>query len=710
MVKRALKSPEKKANPKVAIIILNWNGKNDTIECLESLKILTYPNYEIVLVDNGSTDGSTEYFEQHYPHVTLLKNKENLGFTGGNNVGIHYALAHDADYLVLLNNDTTVDAHLIEAMLKPFKKNETTGLVGPKVVYYENPQHVWCAGGYYNPILGRAVMYGTFSKQKIFDKEEHVDWISFCVVMIKREVFEKIGNLDDDFFSSYEDLDFCLRAKKQGYSCFYTPHTVVKHKIAQDWGGLDNPLYIYYQTRNALLCMKKNRSFLGYILFFTTYLCISTPRRAYRLYQNNKTKRISYIFMGVSDFLHGFYKKGHLSEKIRIRLQQRGPSDTTVRIGINARYLQRRMSGIERYIMELLISLPKIDKERHYVFFFNKDIAVPKIPTTQNVSLHVSTFPTANRALRLFWEHIALYYELKKQNITIFHGPAFFTPLWKPKGCKYVITVHDITFKKYSEGFTLATRLYYTALFPRSLHLADVIITDSISTKNDLIESYGINSEKIQVVYLGISEEFLKKVHSVDPKKVIAKYNLPEKYFLFTGVLSPRKNLLTILDAFKAIKEKYKAYKLVIVGRPGWLYQEIFEKVTALSLNNDVLFIDYVPEHELPFFYRNATIFLFPSLYEGFGLPILEAMASGCAVITSNVSSMPEVAGDAALYVNPTKKEELIHAMKTIINNKDVQRQLQKKGFSQIKKFSWEKTARETAAVYTKLLENRGVR
>lgn len=690
--------------PKVSIVLLNWNGKNDTIECLESLKKVQYPNWEIILVDNGSEDGSPEYFEKNYSNITLIKNKENLGFTGGNNVGIKKALEHGADYVLLLNNDTTVDEQLIQGCLKPFLENKNVGLVGPKVVNYNHPETVWCAGGSYNPILGRAVMYGTVSKTTDFEKADVVDWISFCVVMIKREVFEKIGFLDDAFFSSYEDLDFCLRAKKVGYLCAYSPKVVVKHKIAQDWGGLDNPLYIYYQTRNALLCMKKNRSFFGFLLFFCIYIGVSIQKRSFRLFSINKTNHIQYIYIGLFDFLRKNYYKGVLSEKIRKRIKNKEASPLT--IGINARYLQRKLSGIERYIIELIFHLGEIDTQNKYLLFFNKDAPVPTLSTNKNFRSIISSFPTGHRLLRLFWEHLYLCYEIKKHHVSIFHGPAFFVPVFKPKHCKYVVTVHDITFVKYPAAFTWGTRLYYKLLFSRSLQLADAIITDSESTKKDIIQTYHIDPAKISVIYLGLSKPFLEKQEKKRIKEIKERYALPEKYFLFTGVLSPRKNIETMLGAFHLLKKgnAYQAYKLLIVGRRGWLYEGIFAKIAQLQLENEVSFIEYVPEEDLPTFYLLAKAYLFTSLYEGFGLPILEAMASRCPVITSNISSMPEVAGNAALLIDPTKKEEIVSAMKQVIENEKLRKEMQKKGLLQIKKFSWKKTAEETKKIYASLV------
>lgn len=690
--------------PKVSIIILNWNGKNDTVECIDSLKNVHYEKYDIIVVDNGSSDDSADFLEKKYPSVKIIRNKENLGFTGGNNVGIKMALERGAEYILLLNNDTAVTQNLITGCLEPFLTQKEVGIVGPKVVYYNNPAQVWCAGCYYNRFLGRGVMYGTLSKKRNFEKEAIVDWISFCVVMIKREVFENIGLLDNDFFSSYEDLDFCLRAKKAGYLSIYSPRTIVKHKIAQDWGGLDNPLYIYYQVRNALLCMKKNRNFFGFAVFFCTYLFISMPRRAIRLLFHEKKNRIRYMYMALYDFLKGRYQKGILSEIIREeeRERKRKQNKSYLKIGLNARYLQRRMSGIERYVLELILNLQKKDKENEYVLFFNKDAAIPVIPKQENVRTFISSFPTKHRLLRLFWEHVFLSYEINKENIDIFHGPAFFVPLWKPKDCKYIITVHDITFVKYPKAFTWGTKLYYQFLFPRSLQLADMIITDSESTKKDIINNYNLREEKVKVVYLGISDVFLQQQSKEKIKKVKQKYSLPEKYFLFTGVLSPRKNVETIISAFNLVKKepKFSDYKLLIVGRKGWLYEGIFKKVESLHFNQEVLFIDYISEEDLPVVYSLAEIYLFPSLYEGFGLPILEAMVVGCPVITSNISSMPEVAGDAALLINPLNVEELVDAITKLLENPDLKKKLLEKGYLQAKHFSWEKTAEETKDIY----------
>ncbi|MEK6921881.1 MAG: glycosyltransferase [Nanoarchaeota archaeon] len=891
--------------PAVSIIILNWNGREETKKCLDSLKKIQYHNYNVILVDNGSKDGSAEYFERHYPHVELIKHKENLGFTGGVNRGILVALKKkETEYIFLLNNDCIVDPLFLKELVVVGEEATENGIIGPKLYYYSLPHLIWSAGGTYIPWLGKPRVRGINKEDTPeFNKKCKVDWMTGCT-LIKKSVFDKIGLFDEDYFSNYEDVDFSFRARNAGFSIYYVPTSLIYHKVAKDWGGVDNPLYIYYQTRNNLLFIKKNIQFPTCILSYFTFFTISFPKRLIPFTLSGESKKVKAIFFGVTDFLKGRYHKTerdlfhrqkskkrlriginftqeskstnfphvftkirenennvydyvsyyyktkegsqdestiqkkdniidkpllvnfslrilweifiaalffknqqldllhsdsyilplfkprlsvitintklddnipywrrlvlsytlhatlknadmvitdskeirkwlvsslgtnlrkvfvlekgkeaeqimHLYDRLLDRDQEQAYTENTLpqniqysnlTIGINARYLQRSLSGIERYSIELISSLNTINTKNDYLLFLNKDAPLPKLPQNDHCKSIISAFPTKQRFLRLLWEHVYLFYEIKKYNVSVFHGPAFFVPILKPKNCKYVITVHDITFVKYPQAFTLGTRLYYTLLFPRSLHLADAIITDSESTKKDIIQEYKINSDKIHTIYLGVSDGFLKKYTNQKVEEIKKKYRLSDKFFLFTGVLSPRKNIHTTLEAFHYLKkeEEYKDYKFLIIGRKGWLYRDIFTKVAQLHLEDAVSFIEYVSEEELPLFYTLAEIYLFPSLYEGFGLPILEAMASGCPVITSNVSSMPEVASDAALLINPTSVEELIAAIKQITTNKQLRANLQKKGYEQVKKFSWKKTAEQTAAIYELVLKQKG--
>ncbi|MFA6888680.1 MAG: glycosyltransferase [Candidatus Woesearchaeota archaeon] len=691
-------NPSEKHTPKVSIIILNWNGKQDTDDCLISLKKLDYNNYNIIIIDNGSTDDSVAYLKAKYPQVTILENKVNLGFTGGNNVGIKEAIKNGTKYVILLNNDTVVDKNMITEMIKGYQFGENVGLVGPKVVYYSNDKKIWCAGGHYNKFLGKGKMYDHYTrKKKNLENITGVDWISFCVVMIKTEVFEKIGLLDNDFFFNSEDLDFCRRAVKNKFTCVYTPKAIVKHKISQDSGGLNSSFNIYYQVRNTLLFYKKNRSLLGFCVSLIYYLLLSIPYRMFTFLKEGNGKKIKYFGYGITDFLKGNYGKGILSEKIKTEQTQR------LRIGINARYLQRKVSGIERYLQELIVNLSKIDCETEYYLFFNKHAPIPTLNLPPNFKIIISSFPANSQILRIIWDNLWLWYEIKKYNIDIFHGPAFFLPLLKPNKCKYVVTVHDITFIKFKEMFTWETYWYYNFFFNSTLRKADIVLCDSNSTKKDIMSyaPYFVETN-INAIHLGVKKENIISKRETEIKK---KYNLSFPFYLFVGTFSPRKNILRIIQAWQ--KRKDLKIKLILIGKKGWLFEEIFTYIKESNLENDILFLDYIPEEDLPYFYYLAEALLFPSLYEGFGLPILEAMAYGCPVITSNISSMPEIAGDAALFIDPLNINEITKAMETIVQDKKLREKLIKKGYERVTKFSWQKMAEKTREVYDNITNKR---
>lgn len=682
--------------PKIAIVILNWNGKKDTKECLNSLNKITYSNYEIILVDNGSADGSVEMLEKEYPEINLIKNKENLGFTGGNNVGIKKALEHNADYVLLLNNDTIVEQDFLENIMDVAQLDPSIGIVGPKIYYYSLPYIIWSAGGRYIPFLGKARTYGINKEDcSKYNKMRQVSWVTGCAMLIKREVFNKLGLLEEQYFSNYEDLDFCISAGRVGYKIYYAPQAVIYHKVARDWGGLDSPLYIYYQVRNNLLFIERKIEFPRNIIPLLFLLFVSIPRRSLALIIKGDGRKVQYLFYGIADFLRKrFYKTDR-------PVRQKEKKNNNIRIGINIRFIQTTISGIGKYVLELMKGLAQIDNENKYDLYEYSHTKVLHPIEKKNFSYVIPTFNTKIRSFRIFLEQFLFTMFIKKQKLDVFHGPSFMLPIFKPLKTKCVITVHDLTFLRYQESFTFETKLYYKIFFKRSINNADMIIADSQATKDDLMLYFHVPKNKIKVIYLGVDKAFTPVADKFHIAKVQKKYALPKKFFLFTGLLSPRKNIEGVLRAFNSLNiDLYKEYHFVIVGGKGWLYDPIFKYVEKHNLKERVHFTGYIDAGDLPVFYTLAEALVFPSFYEGFGLPILEAMACGCPVITSNISSMPEVAGDAALLVDPKNSQNILAAMEKIVSDKELRKELVKKGYEQAKKFTWEKTAEETLALY----------
>lgn len=223
---------------KISIIILNWNQEADTAACLNFLQKLAYDDYRVILVDNGSEDQSPDAIEERFPSVKVIRNRANLGFAEGNNVGIRAALRDGADHVLLLNNDTTVEPDFLRLLIEAMKNDRAIGIASPKIMFFSERNRLWFAGGYYLAFINKPShrFYGQIDAGQVKNPAE-TDWVSGCCMLIKREVFEKIGFLDDDYFLYNEDVDFCARAKEAGYTIVVVPAARIYHKFAASMGG-----------------------------------------------------------------------------------------------------------------------------------------------------------------------------------------------------------------------------------------------------------------------------------------------------------------------------------------------------------------------------------------------------------------------------------------------------------------------------------------
>jgi GT2 family glycosyltransferase len=246
-------------NPKISIIIVNWNGWKDTVECLNSVKQINYPNYETIIVDNGSCDNSIIQIKKKFPDILLLETKKNLGFAGGNNVGISYALKNGAEFFLLLNNDTIVNKEILNSFINGFYSQKKAGILGAKILCYKN-KYIDHFGGFWNSKIAEFVSQA--NKQIDDDKwssMKQVDYVSGCAFFIKKSVIEKIGLLEEDFFLIWEETDYCYRAKKAGFEIWAVPTAKVWHKISSSFSGGHHHMH-YYWWRNRLLWIKRNCS------------------------------------------------------------------------------------------------------------------------------------------------------------------------------------------------------------------------------------------------------------------------------------------------------------------------------------------------------------------------------------------------------------------------------------------------------------------
>lgn len=336
-------------------------------------------------------------------------------------------------------------------------------------------------------------------------------------------------------------------------------------------------------------------------------------------------------------------------------------------------------TGTENYSYQLLKALAKRDKNNTYIVYLR--------PGTPGEALQgwPDNFQFSILNFQFLWTQSGLALQTFKDNLDVLFVPAHTLPLFRKPGLKTVITVHDLGSEYLPSTHQIKQRLYLGFMQRYQLKTASKIIAVSEATKEDLVKRIGLKPEKITVVYEGYDNKIFKPI----------KNNQSKTYYLFVGTIQPRKNLERLIRAFVKVDKT-----LIIVGQKGWLSDEIYQLPKKLKIEDRVKFLGYVPDEKLPSLYSGAIALVFPSLFEGFGLPILEAQACGCPVITSNLSSMPEVAGQGAIYVNPYSVQSIRDGMIKIMNN-DLRFKIKDLGFKNIKRFSWEKCARETLQVIT---------
>ena len=373
-----------------------------------------------------------------------------------------------------------------------------------------------------------------------------------------------------------------------------------------------------------------------------------------------------------------------------------------MRICVNASPAVHHIAGLGRYTQELMAALLAVDSENEYVAFYNRPSEAqvdPPLDQLPHLTTDLATKPWRMSALLAHFARIpqdGLFPE-----VDLFHATDHLLP--RLTRVKSVFTLHDLVFQFYPHTHKTLNRWFLTLMMPRFLRAADAVIAVSEHTKGDAVRTYGMDEAKIAVIYEGVSERFRRRA----PDAIAAvrhKYSLPDRFVLSVGTIEPRKNLTSLLEAYHALRNEESEYRLVLVGKKGWLYTGFFRRIHELGLEDEIVFPGFVPDEDLPAIYSAADLFVFPSLYEGFGLPVLEALACGTPVIASNASSVPEVAGDSALLVDPSSVEALAHDMRAVLNSTELRQDLQARGPKQAAKFSWQRAARETLDVYSSLL------
>lgn len=370
-----------------------------------------------------------------------------------------------------------------------------------------------------------------------------------------------------------------------------------------------------------------------------------------------------------------------------------------IHVGVNAHLLSLdksyRSAGINWYIYNLLQHLPDADPEIDYTVFLRDS----GYSGREGQRLWPSRLPTRRPPVRILWEQAVQPWAARRAGLDLLHCPAFVGPL--SAATPFVVTVHDLSFLLFPEGFRGWNRHYLRTLTGLSVRRARRVIAVSESTRQDLVRLYGLDPGRVDVVYNGVDAAFRPL-----PQEEVAAFRsgkgLPERFVLFVGTLEPRKNIVRLVEAYARLSAP--RIPLMLVGGRGWFYEEILVRVEELDLADEVCFVGYVPAEDLPYWYNAAEVLAYPSLYEGFGLPALEAMACGTPVVTSSTSSLPEVVGQAGMLVEPTDVDALAAALQQVLDDAWLRDRMGAAGKAQAARFTWQKTARGTVAGYRRAL------
>jgi glycosyltransferase involved in cell wall biosynthesis len=364
--------------------------------------------------------------------------------------------------------------------------------------------------------------------------------------------------------------------------------------------------------------------------------------------------------------------------------------------GVNQR------GGVGRYTRELFRALIEADQRDEFTVYYNHkrgERPAPLFPNVKNVIER--PIGISDRWMTVLWHrlHVPLPVDLVTGPADIFHFPNFVLP--PVRRGRTVVTVHDLSFLLHPECADEGLRNYLERTVPQAVRKADFVVVDSANTQNDVVVLLDGDPERVEVVYPAVDRHFRVIEDQAALQAVRDRYNLHFPFILNQNVIEPRKNIPRLIEAFARLKRDLGiAHRLVIGGGLGWLYEPVFQAVEDFNVADSVVFLGYVPDEDLPALYNLAELFVYPTLYEGFGIPAVEAMACGTPVVTSNTSSLPEAVGDAGLMVRPTDVDGLAEAIAQVLTNPTLREDLSRRGLERAGTFSWKASAEKVLGIY----------
>ncbi len=686
---------------KVSIIIATLNRQDILLEMLKRLIKESADFYEALVIDQTETlSGELKAFINQNQNIKYIYQKEK-SMCKARNRGIKTA---SGDILFFFDDDSFVSKGIIKAHLKNYK-DKSVGAVTGREVLEDQPD-------YKTHGKSQAITkYGNIIVNLSSVDRGETDGVWGANMSFRSDVFDKIGLFDENLMVRRDETDVALRLRLAGYKIIFEPLAKIIHKTISTGG-----------TRNDKRIKWYFKFFQDEIYFFLKYF----PRKYLWLFYWRKMRAILSCM-----FYYGFGKPSAILAPFRafnsgkkLYMNQKG-NLAPIRIAIDGREaFQKNKAGKGYYAFNIIRSLAETDHKNLYTIYLkNKNqeychSGLDPESIQSKKSILDSRFCGNDKWLPANFKikyisgfgpiwFLKVLMDLKRESIDYMLSlTSFIFPYLNPKRCIpfiYDLAVFQSDFKAQNKA-----KMFEKTMLKRSVEKSPAIISISKSTRNDLLKKYtNLDSKKISIAYPAIDDRFKTKNNTLIAK-IRNKYKLGKKYILSLGTLEPRKNYIGLISAYGKLPQDLKNdYDLVIVGKQGWYFDEIYIRVKELKLTKNVKFIGYLDDSEIPSIYAGAELFAYPAFWEGFGMPVLEALASKIPVLTSNTSSLPEAGGKYAYYTDPKDINEIKEKLEFILKNPQDRKSRVEKSQEHVESFSWNKSAQVILDAIEKLIQSK---